>query len=74
MGTPSFGKPVLGASGFGMRLPRLQAPSLIRKYRWWLDGYSPPSVDRIWGIWGSSYTIPEATVYLLKGDYMVASA
>ena len=32
--------------------------------------YSPPLVDRIWGIWGSYYNIPKAVIfYLLKGDY-----
>ena len=34
--------------------------------------YSPPYVDRIWGIWGiwgSCYNIPKAIFYLLKGDY-----
>ena len=28
-----------------------------------------PEVDRIWGIWGSCYNTPEATFFLLKGDY-----
>ena len=32
-----------------------------------LSTYSPPSVDRIWGIWGSYYNIPKAIFYLLKG-------
>ena len=31
--------------------------------------YSPPQVDRIWGIWGSYYTIPQAIFYLLNGAY-----
>ena len=31
--------------------------------------YSPPSVDRIWGIRGADYNILKATFYLLKGDY-----
>ena len=31
--------------------------------------YSPPPVDRIWGIWGSYYNIPKAIFYLLVGDY-----
>ena len=31
--------------------------------------YSPPEVDRIWGIWGSYYNIPIAILYVLKGDY-----
>ena len=31
--------------------------------------YSPPSVDRLYGIWGSYYNIPAAIFYLLKGDY-----
>ena len=31
--------------------------------------YSPPHVDRIWGIWGSYYNKPQAIFYLLKGDY-----
>ena len=31
--------------------------------------YSPPEVDRIWGIWGSYYNILKAIFYLLKGDY-----
>ena len=34
-----------------------------------LDPYSPPKADRIWGMWGSYYNIPEATFYLLKGEY-----
>ena len=29
--------------------------------------YSPPSVDRMWGICGSYYNIPKAIFYLLKG-------
>ena len=33
--------------------------------------YSPPSVDRMWGICGSYYNIPKAIFYLLKGDYRV---
>ena len=32
--------------------------------------YSPTLVDRICGIWGSYYHIPEATFYLFKGDYI----
>ena len=32
--------------------------------------YSPPEVDRIWGIWGSYYNILKAKFYLLKGDYI----
>ena len=28
----------------------------------------PPEVDRMWGIWGSYYNIPDAIVYLLNGD------
>ena len=35
--------------------------------------YSPPSVDRIWGIWGSYYNKPKAMFYLLKGDYKLPS-
>ena len=31
--------------------------------------YSPPEVDRIWGIWGFYYNVPKAMFYLLKGDY-----
>ena len=31
--------------------------------------YSPPSVDRIWGIWGSYYNIPKNIFALLRGDY-----
>ena len=34
-----------------------------------VEVYSPPLVDRIWGIWGSCYNIPKAIFYLLKGDY-----
>ena len=34
-------------------------------------GYSPPYVDRIWGIWGSECNIPEAMFYLRKGDYIL---
>ena len=33
------------------------------------EPYSPPSVDRIWGLWGSHYNISKAVFYLLKGDY-----
>ena len=29
--------------------------------------YSPPLVDRIWGIWGSYHNVPKAIFYLLKG-------
>ena len=29
---------------------------------------SAPEVDYIWGIWGSSYNIPKAIFYLLKGS------
>ena len=32
-------------------------------------GFRAPQVDRIWGIWGSYYNIPNAVFYLLKGDY-----
>ena len=32
--------------------------------------YSPPQVDRIWGIWGSYYNLPKAIFYLLKGEYI----
>ena len=31
--------------------------------------YSPPQVDRKWGIWESYYNIPKAIFYLPKGDY-----
>ena len=34
-------------------------------------GYSPPSVDRIWGVWGSYYDIPKAIFYLLKLDKQI---
>ena len=30
--------------------------------------YSPPQVDRIWGIWASYYNRPKAIFYLVKGD------
>ena len=33
------------------------------------NSYSPPEVDRIWGIWGSYHDIPKAIFYLPKGDY-----
>ena len=36
---------------------------------WDTKNYSPPEVNRIWGIWGSYYNIPKAMFYLLKGDY-----
>ena len=26
-------------------------------------------MDRIWGIWGSYFSIPQAIFYLFKGDY-----
>ena len=29
--------------------------------------YGPPLLDRIWGIWGSSSTIPKAMFYVLRG-------
>ena len=31
--------------------------------------YSPPEVDRIWGIRGCSYNIPKAIFCLVKGNY-----
>ena len=31
--------------------------------------YSPPEVDRIWGMWGSYDNVPKAIFYLLKGSY-----
>ena len=33
-----------------------------------VSGYSPPSVDRIWAIWASHYSLPKAIFYLLKRD------
>ena len=36
--------------------------------------YGPPSVDIMWGIWGSYYNIPKAIFYLLKGDYNVKNS
>ena len=36
---------------------------------YWGRIYSPPEVDRIWGISGSCHNIPKAIFYLLKGDY-----
>ena len=39
------------------------------KMRGSFQTYSPPSVDRMWGIWGSYYNIPEAIFDLLKGVY-----
>ena len=42
------------------------------EYRVWTLGsirYSPPKVDRIWGILESYFKIPKAIFYLLKGDY-----
>ena len=38
------------------------------------NGYSPPSVDRIWGIWGCCSNISKAIFYLRKGDYKVLGA
>ena len=32
-------------------------------------GYSPPKVDRIWGIWGSYYTTPQS--HSISGRRMV---
>ena len=34
--------------------------------------YSPPWVDRIWGICGSDYYVPKAIFYLLKGGYRLS--
>ena len=34
-----------------------------------LSPYSPPYVDRIWGIWGSYYSIPKVIFYLLEAHY-----
>ena len=28
-------------------------------------------MDRIWGIWGSYYNIPETIFYLIKGGYIL---
>ena len=36
---------------------------LFRDFRF----YSPPEVDRLWGIWRSCYSIPKAIFYLIKG-------
>ena len=36
------------------------------------NAFSPPGVDRIWGIWGPDYDIPKTIFYLLKGDYSFA--
>ena len=38
-----------------------------------LTGYSPPYGDRMWGIWGSYYTVHEAGFYLLKGEHSIQS-
>ena len=38
-----------------------------------LKPYSPPEVDRIWGVWGSYYNIFKAIFYLLKGDYQLCT-
>ena len=53
---------------------RLHPPKLPESSSWGCLGfrvYSPPEVDRIWGIRGSYSNIPKAIVYLLKGDYSV---
>ena len=34
--------------------------------------YSPPEVDRIWGIWGTYFHIAKAILYRLKGHYSVS--
>ena len=46
-------------------------PSAWRMIEIWQVGkrYSPPQVNRIWGIWESYYNIPKAIVNLPKGDY-----
>ena len=36
-----------------------------------VGGWELIEVDRIWGIWGSYYNMPNAIFYLLKGDYRV---
>ena len=33
--------------------------------------YSPASVERIWGIWGSYENITQAIFFVLNGDYPV---
>ena len=33
-----------------------------------VGGFRVPRIDRIWGIWGSYYSIPKAIFYLLKGQ------
>ena len=35
-------------------------------------GYSPPYIDRKWGIWGSYSYIPKAIFHKLKGDYRLS--
>ena len=35
--------------------------------------YSPPEVDRIWGIWVSYYNIPTVIFYLLKGEDILSN-
>ena len=52
-----------------IRLMEKKMETTIEGFGFWV--YSPPEVDRIWGIWGSYHTLPKAIFYLLKGDYRV---
>ena len=50
-----------------MRPKRLTPPLPLGTLPDFLFGYSPLQVDRIWGIWGSSYEIPKVIFDLLEG-------
>ena len=54
------------ASTLNLMQPRVEALNPDPKHTN-LKAYSPPQVDRIWGIWGSYYNIPKVMFY--NGDY-----
>ena len=70
--TPKFSRrsSIVSLQGIGVRSwtgPCAMARRLLARTS------SPSQVDRIWGIWGSYYTMPKAVFYLLQGDYSPTS-
>ena len=62
-------KPLGNIPTSGLR--RHSSDAIIGHFAATVRVYSPPYLDRIWGIWGSYYNIPKAVSFLLQGDYIV---
>ena len=60
-----------GSSSRNARWRKISRSTVVSVLNISTQCYSPPEVDRIWGIWGSYYNIPKAIFYLPKGDYRV---